>query len=178
MAAVRFRVTFIVTVASIVLIESGAAHVTPVPTFVNSGERQTLTLVVPNEREVRMNGLTVDAPEGVSILEVPPSDDGWPGTVEGATASWDGCCVAAGAVGSFSLALVASGEPRSVTLEAVQRYPDGETTRWPVQLAVLPAPKESGSLTTVLAVAGLGLLVTVGVVGFAWFRRSRPLQEG
>jgi hypothetical protein len=160
-----------VTILSIVLSGAGAAHVTPVPTFVSSGQRQTITLVAPNERDVRMNGLSVTVPAEVAILGAPASDGGWPGTVRGATASWKGCCVAPGAVGSFPLDLVASGEPRGVTLELEQLYPDGKRTRWPVQLAVLPAAKQSGSLTTTLAVGILGLLVAVGVVAFAWLRR-------
>jgi hypothetical protein len=166
------------TLASIALTGTSTAHVTPVPTFVNAGERQTITLVAPNEREARMNGLAVTAPAGVSILDAPPSDRGWPAVVQERTATWKGCCVPPGAVGSFSLELVASGEPRGVTLEVEQRYPDGDRTRWPVQLAVLPAPKSSGSVTAVLAVGTLGLLATVGVIGFAWLRRSRPLREG
>lgn len=166
------------TIASIALTGTSTAHVSPVPTFVNAGERQTITLVAPNEREARMNGLAVTAPAGVSILDATPSDRGWPAVVREGTATWEGCCVPPGAVGSFSVELVASGEPRGVTLDVEQRYPDGERTRWPVQVVVLPAPKSSGSVTTALAVGALGLLVTVGVVGFAWLRRSRPLQEG
>jgi len=168
----------VVTIASIALGGTAAAHVTPAPTFVYSGQGETITLVAPNEREVRMSGLSVTVPADVAIESIADSDRGWPGSVSGATASWDGCCLEPGAIGSFPLGLVASGEPRSVTLEIEQRYPDGESTSWPVQIAVLPAPKDSGSLTTTLAVGALGLLATVGVVGLAWLRRSRPLQEG
>lgn len=165
------------TIASIALQGAAQAHVTPTPTFVYSGRRETITLVVPNEREVRMNGLAVTAPSGAAILDVGASDKGWPGTLSGATASWKGCCVAPGAVASFVLDLEASGEPRSVTLRVRQLYPDGEQADWPVQIAVLPAPRKPGSLTTTLAVGVLGLVVTVGVVVLAWLRRSRSLQE-
>jgi hypothetical protein len=72
------------------------------------------------------------------------------------------------------LELVADGEPRSAILDVRQLYPDGRSVRWPVRLAVLPAPQQSGSLTTTLAVGALGLVVTLGVVGLAWLRRRRP----
>jgi hypothetical protein len=163
----------LVTIASGMLAESLAAHVAPAPTFLYSGRQETVTLVAPNERDARMNGLSVTVPSDVTIVDALDSDRAWPGSVRGASAEWEGCCVAAGVTGSFPLTLLVDGEPRSVTLEVRQRYPDGETTRWPVQLAVLPPPEQSGSLATTLAVGALGLVVTVGVVGLAWLRRSR-----
>jgi len=153
------------------------AHVLPAPTFVHSGEQQTITLAGENERRERMNGLSVTVPAGVTILGASESGRGWPATVGEDEASWTGCCLAPGSIGSFALELVADGEPRSVTLDVRQLYPDGRSVRWPVALAVLPAPQPSGSLATTLAVGAVGLVVTLGVVGLAWLRRSRPSPE-
>jgi uncharacterized protein YcnI len=179
MVLVRFTLSLVGAVV-VALAQSGvaAAHVTAVPTFVAAGERQTVTLVAPNEREAAMSGLTVTVPSGLAIADAAVSDTGWEGAVRGATASWSGCCVAPGSVASFSLGLEASGEPGAASLEVVQLYPDGEQVRWPVPLTVIPGETSSGSLVGALLVAAVGLLVTVGVVVFAWLRRTRSLQEG
>ena len=49
--------------------------------------------------------------------------------------------------------------------------------RWPVPLTVLPGDEESAGIGTVLLVALVGLVVTVGLVVLVWRRRSPPLQE-
>jgi uncharacterized protein YcnI len=179
MVLVRFTLS-LVGVVVVALAQSGvaAAHVTAVPTFVAAGDPETVTFVAPNEREAAMRGFMVTVPAGLSIVDTPASDGGWPGTVRGATASWSGCCVAPGSVASFSLGLEASAEPGAASLEVVQLYPDGEQVRWAVPLTVLPGETSSGSLFGALLVAAVGLLVTVGVVVFAWLRRTRSLQEG
>ena len=161
------------------LAESGAAvaHVTSVPTFVNEGERQTVTLLAPNERQAPMSGFSVTVPPGIAIDEAAVSDSGWAGTIRGDTASWSGCCVASGTTASFSVDLTAAGEPRAVNIEAVLLYEDGNDVRWRVPLTVLPAETASGSLGAAFLVGGLGLLLVVGVVGLAWLRRTRSLQE-
>jgi uncharacterized protein YcnI len=146
------------------------AHVTAVPTFVTAGQRQTITLVAPNERQARMTGFSVTVPDGLSIVDAPASDGGWPGTFEEATATWAGCCVAPGAIASFTVALEASGDPGDVRLDVDQHYPDGQKVRWPVALTVLPGEKSSSSLGVVLLVAALGLVLTVGLVLLAWRR--------
>lgn len=169
----------VLCVAAISLAKNGvaAAHVTSVPTFVTEGERQTVTLLAPNERKAPMSGFSVTVPSGIAIAEASVSDSGWAGTIRGATASWSGCCVASGTTASFSLGLTAAGEPRPVSMEAVLLYRDGEDVRWPVPLTVLPAEKSSGNLGAAFLIGGLGLLVVLGVVGFAWLRRTRSLQE-
>lgn len=173
----RRAIALLVAVASLVGTGTAAAHVTPVPTFVTQGQREAITLVAPNEREARMDGLSVTVPPGLSIVAASRSDGGWTGTVQGRTASWSGCCVAPGVVGSFPLTLIASGEPGDVSLAIRQRYPDGEHVRWKVPLTVLPGEKSEGSLGTVLLVALVGLVVTVGLVVLLWLRRAGPLQE-
>lgn len=163
--------------AALALSGAANAHVTSVPTFVTAGQRETITFVAPNERQVGMNGFTVTVPSGLTITATPPSDGGWEGTARGSTASWSGCCVAGGRIASFSLGIEAGAEPGDVSLDVRQLYPGDAEVRWPVPLTVLPGGESSSSLGTVLLVAVLGLVVTVGLVLVAWLRRARPLEE-
>jgi hypothetical protein len=153
------------------------AHPTVAPTFVTAGGRGTVTFVAPNERQTPQTGFSVTVPPELEIMAGGASDVGWPGTVRGSTASWSGCCVAPGAVASFSVDVRAANAPGDVRVEVRQLYPNGERVRWPLPLTVLPGEKQSGSALTVLLVAGLGLVVTVGLVVLVWRRRSPPLQE-
>jgi hypothetical protein len=164
-------------VVTLVLADAAAAHVTASPSFVTVGQRETVTLVAPNEREEAMTGLSVTVPAGLSIAEAVPPGGGWEGAVDGSTATWTEGSLAAGAVTSFSFVLEASGEPGSLTLETVQLYPGGARVPWPVVLTILPGAGSSGSLGTALVVGSLGLLVLATLGGVVWLRRSRPLQE-
>jgi hypothetical protein len=148
-----------------------------VPTFVTAGERGTVTFVAPNERQTPQTGFSVTVPPELEIVAGGASDVGWRSTVRGSTASWSGCCLAPGAVASFSVELLASEEPGDVGVEVRQLYPDGEHVRWPLPLTVLPGDEESAGVGTVLLVSLVGLVVTVGLVVLVWRRRSPPLQE-
>ena len=156
---------------------SAAAHPSIAPPFVTAGHPATVTFVAPNERQARQTGFSVTVPAELEIVAANDSDVGWKSTVRGSTASWSGCCVAPGAIASFSLDVQAAEAPGDVRIEARQLYPNGESVRWPLPLSVLPGEKESGSALTVLLVAGLGLVVTVGVVVLFWLRRAGSLQE-
>ncbi len=163
--------------ATLALAAPALAHVTSVPTFVTAGQRGTVTLVAPNEREEAMTGLSITVPAGLSIVEAVPPGGGWEGAVAGATASWTGGSLPAGEVTSFSLVLEASGDPGDVTLDTRQLYPGGEEVRWGVVLTILPGSDSAGSrgtLVVVLVTIGLLLIATLGAV--VWLRR-RPLQE-
>ena len=165
--------------ATVSLALSGAAtaHVTPAPSFVTSGQRETISLVAPNEREEAMNGLSVTVPAGLTIVEAVPAGAGWEGVVAGDMATWTGGSLAGGATSSFSLVLEATGEPGSVTLETTQLYAGGDRVPWPVVLTILPGEGSSGSLGTVLVVAaGIGLLALATVAVVLRLRRKRPLE--
>jgi len=170
--------TALTAATALVVVAQAGAHVTAVPTFVTSGQRATITLVAPNERQVPMSALVVIVPPGVSIVEAVPPGDGWKPMVFEDTASWSGGSLAAGAVTSFSVVLEASGDPGDVTLETHQHYPDGGHVRWDVPFTILPGPESSGSTGAVLFVVGaIGLLLIATVGAVIWLRRSRPLQE-
>ena len=173
----RSATASLVAIAFLAGATAARAHPTAVPTFVTAGERASVTFVAPNEREERMSGFAVTVPQGLSVAAAGASDVGWPGAVRGRTASWSGCCVAPGAVASFSVQLLASEEPGDVRVEVRQLYPDGEHVRWTLPLTVLPVDEESAGIGTVLLVSLVGLVVTVGLVVLVWRRRSPPLQE-
>jgi hypothetical protein len=174
---VRLAAAASAAVVTLVLAAPAAAHVTASPSFVTAGQRETVTLVTPNEREEAMTGLSVTVPDGISIVEAVQPGGNWEGTVDGSTATWTGGNLAAGAVTSFTVVLEASGEPGSSTLETVQLYPSGARVPWPVVLTILPGAGSSGSLGTALVVGVLGLVVIATLAVVVWLRRSRPLQE-
>jgi hypothetical protein len=172
----RAAAVAVTTAAALVLVAPAAAHVTAAPSFVTSGQPETVSLVAPNEREAAMTAFSVTVPAGLSIVEAVLPGGGWDGVVEGDTATWSGGELAAGTTSSFSLVLEASGEPGSVTLEAVQLYPGGDRVPWPVVLTILPGADGSdggSSSGAALLVAGIGLLFAAGFVVVLWLRRSR-----
>jgi hypothetical protein len=165
----------VTSAAALILAGPATAHVTATPSFVPAGERETVSLVAPNEREAAMNGFAVTVPAGLAIVEAVPPGGGWEGAVEGDTATWSGGSLAGGEVSSFSLVLEATGEPGSVTLEAVQLYPGGDRVPWPVVLTILPGAEGSGgggSSGAALLVAGMGVLLAAGLIVVLWLRRS------
>ena len=156
---------------------AASAHPTVVPTSVIAGQRGTVTFVAPNERQVRQTGFAVTVAPELEIVAAADSDVGWRGTVRGSTATWSGCCVAPGDVASFSVELQAADAPGDVRLEVRQLYPGGERVPWPLTLTVLPGRQESSGALTVLLVAGIGLVVTVGLVVLLWLRRAPTVRD-
>lgn len=171
----RRRAAALCATLALLAAPAAAAHPSVVPTSVTAGQRGTVTFVAPNdERQVRQTGFAVTVAPPLEIVAAEASDVGWRGIVRGSTATWSGCCIPPGGLASFTLELQAADEPGDVQLEARQLYADGGRVRWPLTLTVLPGPKESGSVLTVLLVAGIGLVFTVGLVVLLWFRRTTP----
>lgn len=176
----RVRLVTIALCATLALLvpTAAAAHPSVVPTSVTAGQRGTVTFVAPNdERQVRQTGFSVTVAPQLEIVAAEVADVGWQGTVRGSTATWSGCCIPPGGLASFTLELQAADEPGDVRLEARQLYADGGRVRWPLTLTVLPGREESGSALTVLLVAGIGLVFTVGLVLLVWLRRGSPGRE-
>ena len=109
----------------------------------------------------------------LEIVAAEVADVGWRGSVRGSTATWSGCCIPPGGLASFTLELQAADEPGDVRLVARQLYADGGRVPWPLTLTILPGREEPGSVLTVLLVAGIGLVVTVGLVVLLWLRKTR-----
>jgi hypothetical protein len=162
--------------SALVFSTAAAAHVTAVPPFVSASDTASVSLTGPNERDEPMTGFEVAAKSDFRIVHAHPAD-GWDSNVQGSTASWSGGRLAPGAEATFRVELEAPSEPGSTTLEAVQRYPDGDVVTWDVALTVTPASESSSqNLGWALVTALIGLVV-LAALGVALLRRTRSLQE-
>jgi uncharacterized protein YcnI len=61
---------------SLALVSVASGHVFPTPQFLPSQGTESVTLDVPNERDVPMTGFVVNAPPGLEIEHAHPAD-GW-----------------------------------------------------------------------------------------------------
>lgn len=162
--------------SALFLVPAAQGHVTVAPAFVPAGETATLTLTAPNEREQPMTGFAVSASDGLQIIQAVP-DIAWPSTLRNGAAVWYGR-LAPGDEATFTVRVEAWATPGPAKVLVTQRYPGGKTVEWPIALTVTPAPDEpTQQIDRALVAALVGLLVTVGVVGLAWRRRTRSLQE-
>ena len=147
------------------------------PSFLEAGERATVALTGPNERDEPMTGFRVRVPGGMRIAGG-HGPYGWSLGQGEAAATWSGGSLAAGSEATFQVELEAPQAPGAAELEVDQLYPGGEVVSWTVALTVVPATDTPGqNLGLALVVAILGLLLTAGIVGFSWYRRTRSLQE-
>jgi hypothetical protein len=153
-----------------------AAHVTVVPPFVSANGTASLSLTGPNERHEPMNAFEVTVTSEFRIVRAHPAD-GWDSSVRGSTAIWSDGSLAPGAEATFRLELEAPSAPGPATLEAVQRYSDGDAVTWAVELTVTPETESSSQnlgWALVTAVIGVGVMVTIAI---AFLRRTRSLQD-
>jgi hypothetical protein len=176
----RARVASVLLSSSFVLAAPAAAHVTVTPPFLAVGEEAVLAFDAPNERDVAMTSLELEAPPEVRFvaLEAPPA--GWRGTVGERRARWSGGRLPASATALYRLRARATGTPGSVAFRAVQRFEDGAVVRWETTLALVPgtgesAPQQHLGRALVAAVAGLGVIASSLLVLHRVRRRS--LQE-
>jgi uncharacterized protein YcnI len=166
----------VVALAALAFAAPASAHVIVAPPFLPAASKTTLSLTGPNERDEPMTGFAVSVPNGFRILAA-HSPQGWRAAVEEKRAIWKGGSLAAGAEATFHVELEVPTSPGPVELETEQLYPGGEVVRWPIAMVVTPAGEASQHLGLALVVALVGLLVTVGLVVLAWWRRDRSLQE-
>jgi hypothetical protein len=151
------------------------AHVYATPTYVATGSTSSIELSLPNERQVPMTAFELRMPTGMRIVEAMPAR-GWSGSSTERRATWTGR-LPAFRTANFTVRIETRSAPGSVTLRAVERYPDGGTRNWPVTLLVVPADKPSEQLGAALVVGLLGLLgLTIGGA-YLWRRTGRTLQE-
>ncbi|MFO7572513.1 MAG: hypothetical protein R6W48_07945 [Gaiellaceae bacterium] len=151
------------------------AHVVPEPSFVAAGATTRVGFAGPNERDERMTGFAIFAPEGVRIVRAHASEGWQVADADEARVTWTGGSLAPNEEETFHVELEATTPPGPAALEAEQLYPGGEVVRWDVPLTVVPAAESPGQNLGWTLVAGLvGLLVAVAVVAFAWRRRSAP----
>jgi hypothetical protein len=154
-----------------------AAHVIAAPQFVYAGERVTLRLSGPNERDRPMTGFAVAVADGLKIVgadAMPP----WEAQLGDGEARWTGGKLAPGATIDFAIEVEGPSTPRTASIVTRQLYPGGEQVEWPLSLTVTPARDTPPQHVWRAVVAALvGLLVTAAVVALAWRRRTGTLQE-
>jgi uncharacterized protein YcnI len=166
-----------VVLVSLALAAPAAAHVGATPAFLAAGSSENIHLDVPNERNEPMTGFTVTVPDGFEIVHAHPVE-GWNQSFDASEATWTEGTLAARSSVTFGVELRAPSEPAIVDLEVAQRYANGDVVRWPVALTVTPAADSPSDNLALAAAVGLaGLFLVVAIVGFAWRRRSSPLQE-
>jgi hypothetical protein len=165
-------------VLSLVAAAPAAAHVTATPSFLGAGDTGTLDLEAPNERDAAMSGFAVTVPPELSIVAASRASNGWEGTIRGTTASWSGCCVAAGQAATFPLEVTAVGEPGAVELEARQLYHGGEHATWQVALTIVPGtPSSGGSNGWALLMVFLSIVAVSAAIAVARARKARSFEE-
>ncbi len=163
--------------SALVLAGSAFGHVFPTPQFLPGQSTESVTLDVPNERDVPMTGFVVKAPAGLEIEHAHPAD-GWDEEFDASSARWTGGPLAALTTTTFGISLRAEKEPGEAVLETELLYDDGGVVRWPVPMTVVPAEESASQNLALAAVVGLiGLLVVGAVAMLAWRRRTEPLQE-
>ena len=169
------RSAVVLTLAGLALAEAAQAHVYPTPTYIATGSTSSVELSLPNERRIPMTALALDVPTGMRVVEAMPAP-GWSESATNRRATWTGR-LHAFETANFTVRLETSRVPGTVTLKAVERYPDGGKRIWPVTLLVVPADEPSEQLGVALVVALLGLLgLTIGGA-LLWRRTGRTLQE-
>jgi MYXO-CTERM domain-containing protein len=156
---------------ALLLAAPASAHIDAVPAFLEAGGTGTVSLTAHNDRRVAMTEFAVTVPAGLRIAEI-GDVTGWAGSTDGTVATWAGGSIAPEESETFELVLDAPTEPGGVSLQAVQRYPDGESLEWDVALTVVPADEASGD-PWIYAVVGAGLLLAAAGMALAWRRRER-----
>jgi hypothetical protein len=170
--------------ATLLLAHPAAAHLSAEPSFLPIGGKQRIALTVHNDRDEKMTGFRLTAPEGIRIIGT-GGGSGWNEFVEGASARWSGGSLAPDTPAVFEVDVEAvTTEPGTLDLAGDQLYPGGESVTWEVSLTVVPpgaAPptdEEGGLATVIVALAVVGALALV-VAAFLYRRghRGEPLQE-
>lgn len=174
----RLRAAFaLAALAVLVAAESARGHVFPTPTYVATGSTSAIELSVPNERRVAMTAFEIRVPEGLVVAGVPPVD-GWVASATARAARWTAGSLPPFATAAFAIELDVTGEPGTVVLDAVERYRDGRSVRWPMTLAVIPPADEPSQQLGVAVVVGVaGLLGLTIAAALLWRRAGRALQE-
>ena len=170
----------LLAVLALVLTPSAGAHPFFERAFAPQGGEARLVLLVPNERRAPMTGLELSAPSGVKVVAA-ESNATWRGSVDGSRASWTGGHVPPLTNARVAVRLTPTGAPGATTFRVLQRFADGRSVSWPVELTVTPgvpgdAGGDGGIRGVAFAVVGIVAAATAGFV--LWLRRRpRTLQE-
>ena len=113
---------------------SAYAHVTVKPTEVLSGEYQTFTTSVPNEKDVALTAIRLVIPRDVKSV-TPTVKQGWEidtkKTGEDITEiNWSGGTIAAGLRDEFTFSAKVPANKEEIVWKAYQTYQDGSIVAW------------------------------------------------
>jgi hypothetical protein len=174
MAAMRSLAVCFALLA-LVLAPCAGAHPFFERAFAPQGAEARLVLVLPNERRVPMTELELSAPPGVKVIAA-ESNSPWRGSVDDGRASWTGGHVPPLANARVAVRLTPTGAPGATTFRVRQRFADGRSVNWPVELTVTPGVAGDGggdgSIRGV-ALAAVGIAAAVTVAFLLWLRRRR-----
>jgi hypothetical protein len=175
MAAMRSLVARLAVLA-LVLAPCAGAHPFFERAFAPQGAEARLVLVLPNERRVPMTELELLAQPGVKVIAAESSSP-WRGSVDGGRASWTGGHVPPLASARVAVRLTPTGAAGTTTFRARQRFTDGRSVNWPVELTVTPGvPGDGGGDGSIrgVAFAAVGIAAAVTVAFLLWLRRRPP----
>lgn len=168
----------LVPIVALLLTPAAAGHITAVPPFGSAGADVRLVLNVINERSTHpMSELTVRVPDGMTVVSAEPLG-GWRAEVDERVVRWSGGVLGPNFTADFAVVVAMPRRAGAVELEAVQGYPDGGVTQWPVALTVTPGASSGGMGTTAIALAVVAGLIVFGASALVVRAlRHRPLQE-
>jgi hypothetical protein len=158
------------------------AHVTVKPPFLATGEKVSLTLDVPNERDGHpMTVFSLHVPDGMRVTGG-ETRNGWIPSVEGQNIRWRGGSLAPTATTTFVAHVVGPDYTGTAELFATQGYDDGAETSWPIAMTITPSETSTAggdkqNLGTALLVGAVGLFLILGSLLVLRRYRTRPLQE-
>jgi hypothetical protein len=173
------RLAICLVVLALVVAPAAGAHPFFERGFAPQGAEAALTLVVPNERRVPMTGIELSGPSSVKLVAAESTPD-WRGSVDESRASWVGGPVPFLGNARVVVRLTPNGEAGATAFELRQRFADGRSVDWPVELTVTPGvagdADGSGSIRGVaFAAVGIAAALTAGFL--LWLRRRPKLQE-
>lgn len=162
-------------VVALVLPSAGSAHIIPRPAFIAQGAETTISLDVPNERAPHATvGVVITVPRGIMVVSAEPTP-GWKAAIAGQTVQWVGNRLTGGKMATFGVGLLTDLAPGPVTLDAVQRYDDGQSVTWKIPFSVVPGaePASSSGSNRGRAAISAAIAIVIVVGSLALLLRSR-----
>ncbi len=123
-----------VSVLTLTLTASVAAHVTVKPSEVVTAGYQTFTVSVPNEKDIPTTSVRLDIPDSISSV-TPTQKSGWEITVTNdneriTSVTWSGGSIGEGFRDEFTFSTRVPDEATELQWKAYQTYADGTVVSW------------------------------------------------
>lgn len=125
---------FVAALAILGVPTTSFAHVSVQPTEVAPGAYQTFTTVVPNEKDMSVNGVRLLIPEGVKSV-TPTAKQGWVITTKKSggnitEVTWTGGVIDVGLRDEFTFSAQAPADGSEIIWKAYETYQDGSVVSW------------------------------------------------